>query len=103
MGESVNDFAFPYGACSEKLISKAFECGYRRVYILSPNAVEGSKDQQVISRMKMTPDVWPIEFGLTVTGAYAWIHSLRKICNWFLIKPIKTSKTSAIELQVPRT
>ncbi|MCH8822429.1 MAG: polysaccharide deacetylase family protein [Planctomycetes bacterium] len=103
LGESVYDFAFPYGVCSEKLISKAFECGYRRVYTLSPDAGKRSKDQQIISRMTMTPDVWPIEFRLTVTGAYAWIYWLRKICMWIQERPSETSKTSAFELQAPRT
>ena len=103
LGESVYDFAFPYGAYSEKLISKAFECGYRRVHTLNSNAGRRSEDRQVIPRMTMTPDVWPIEFKLTVTGAYAWIYSLRKICMWFLEMPSETSKTSAFELQAPRS
>lgn len=103
LGESVYDFAFPYGVCSEKLISKAFECGYRRVYTLSPNTGERSKDQQVISRMTMTPDVWPIEFRLTVTGAYGWICSLRQIGKRLLQRHIDPSNAPVFKLQVPRT
>ncbi len=103
LGESVYDFAFPNGACNEKLIRTAFECGYHRVYTLSPDAVEESEDQQVIARMKMTPDVWPIEFLLTVTGAYAWIYSLRQLTKGLLQRPSEPAFAPVLESQVPRT
>lgn len=98
LGESVYDFAFPYGACSAKLISKAFECGYRRVHTLNSNAGRRSEDQQVISRMTMTPDVWPIEFRLTVTGAFAWIYWLRNIGKRLLRRHIVPSIVPAYKL-----
>lgn len=98
LGESVYDFAFPYGAYSEKLISKAFECGYRRVHTLNSNASRRSEDRQVISRMTMTPDVWPIEFRLTVTGAYAWIYWLRNIGKRLLRRHIVPSIVPAYKL-----
>lgn len=103
LDKSVHDFAFPHGACNKKLIRAAFDCGYRRVYTLSSKAVEPSQDQRVISRMKMTPDVWPIEFRLTVTGAYEWIYLLRHFRKMFLQRQIDIPTAPAFEPQVPRT
>lgn len=103
LGESVYDFAFPYGACNEKILRKAFECDYRRVYTLNPDAVEVSEDQQVIARMKMTPDVWPIEFMLTVTGAYTWIYTLRQFGKELLQRSSDAEFAPVFDSQVPRT
>ncbi|MHC4217261.1 MAG: polysaccharide deacetylase family protein, partial [Planctomycetota bacterium] len=57
----VHDFAPPHGACDGALVDAAMAAGYRRVLTLG-DAESG--DGKVIGRMKMSPDVWPIEFKL---------------------------------------
>ena len=36
LGQPIEDFAFPHGACSAELAAEAFASGYRRVYTISP-------------------------------------------------------------------
>ncbi len=79
VGRPVDDFAFPHGVCSAQLITEAFASGYRRVHTLGPitNGLDSSRGQ-VVARMKMSPDVWMLEFRLTVSGAYEWLWSVRR-------------------------
>ena len=80
VGRPVDDFAFPHGVCSAQLITEAFASGYRRVHTLGPiwKGFDSSRGQ-VVARMKMSPDVWMLEFRLTVSGAYEWLWSVRRV------------------------
>jgi peptidoglycan/xylan/chitin deacetylase (PgdA/CDA1 family) len=77
LNRPVEDFAFPYGAVDRRVIEAALAAGYRRVYTLDPYPSPPGHDGRIVSRMLMTPDVWPIEFRLTVAGAYSWIAPLK--------------------------
>ncbi len=79
LGRSVEDFAFPYGACSRTLVREAFASGYRRVHIMSPITMPEDVCGEVIVRMTMSPDAWTIEFRLTVAGAFDWLTSVRRV------------------------
>ncbi len=78
LGWRVEDFAFPYGACSEQLVAAAADCGYRRVYTLD-SSLPRFGDVDVVGRMAMSPDAWPIEFVLTAAGAYGWLPRCRTL------------------------
>ena len=82
LGQPVDDFAFPHGDCSAQLITEAFASGYRRVHTLGPiwEGFDRSRGQ-VIARMKMSPDVWMLEFRLTVSGAYEWLWLVRRVLH----------------------
>ncbi len=82
LGRPVDDFAFPHGVCSAQLITEAFTSGYRRVHTLGPiwKGFDSSRGQ-VIARMKMSPDVWMLEFRLTVSGAYEWLWLVRRVLH----------------------
>jgi peptidoglycan/xylan/chitin deacetylase (PgdA/CDA1 family) len=81
VGAPVEDFAAPHGACDEALVDAALAAGYRRVFTLDapPSPKSSGTEGEVVGRMKMSPDAWPIEFGLTVAGAYGWLPGLRRV------------------------
>ena len=79
-GKAVEDFAPPHGACDEALVDAAIAAGYRRVFTVGEPNGDGTHgaEGRVIGRMKMSPDVWPIEFALTVSGGYGWLPGFRR-------------------------
>ncbi len=83
LGRPVEDFAYPYGACNPTLVHEAFANGYRRVHTLGPITMPGEICGELIVRMKMSPDVWTIEFRLTVAGAYDRLASVRRVFHRF--------------------
>ncbi|MHC4080034.1 MAG: polysaccharide deacetylase family protein [Planctomycetota bacterium] len=81
VGKPIEDFAPPHGACDQTLIDAAIAAGYRRVFTVG-EPQHRDKDRAegtVIDRMKMSPDVWPIEFSLTAAGAYGWLPAFRRL------------------------
>jgi peptidoglycan/xylan/chitin deacetylase (PgdA/CDA1 family) len=89
----IEDLALPHGAYDEAVLQIAYEADYRRVYTLEPK-LTATRDieEGTLGRFSMSPDVWPIEFVLTCTGAYAWLGPwraflhhiktrLRRICS----------------------
>jgi peptidoglycan/xylan/chitin deacetylase (PgdA/CDA1 family) len=81
VGMSVEDLALPYGSYDPEVLTLAFEAGYQRVFTLDPQPVRPGRDAngKVIGRFSMAPDVWRIEFLLTVEGAYAWLGAWRSL------------------------
>lgn len=77
----VDQLAFPHGDYNDEVVDLALEAGYRSVYTLSPVIHNG--DGNVIGRFSMSPDVWPIEFMLTVKGAYSWLFPWRSFLKKF--------------------
>jgi peptidoglycan/xylan/chitin deacetylase (PgdA/CDA1 family) len=78
-GRPVEDLAFPHGACDEDLIEAAHAAGYRHHFTLAstPRAHRGAVG--IVARMSASPDMWPIEFRLTVEGAYDWLPPARRL------------------------
>lgn len=74
LSQPVEDLALPHGAFNDTVLQIAREVGYKRIYTLQPKLMsEGQLQEGVIGRFSMSPDVWPIEFYLTCSGAYAWL------------------------------
>jgi peptidoglycan/xylan/chitin deacetylase (PgdA/CDA1 family) len=75
----VEDLALPYGAYDQEVLARAFDTGYHRVFTLEPQLFSPQSSGRVVGRFSMSPDVWPIEFHLTVEGAYAWLGAWRSL------------------------
>jgi peptidoglycan/xylan/chitin deacetylase (PgdA/CDA1 family) len=81
----VEDFAFPYGDWSHRLIRQAFDCGFRRVHVFdsigdgAARAAGVGEGAEVVVRMEMSPDAWPLELYLTAAGGYGWLPRWRSI------------------------
>jgi peptidoglycan/xylan/chitin deacetylase (PgdA/CDA1 family) len=86
LGWRVDDFAFPYGDWNQALIEQAFACGFRRVHTIDGSHV--TDRGEVVGRMAMTPDAWPIEFFLTANGGYGWLPHWRKLMRRLFWRPI---------------
>jgi len=84
-GDDITELALPHGDYSQVVLNVAREEGYRNVYSLEPlicNTVDGY-DGALIGRFSVSPDDWPIEFYLTVNGAYAWLYPWRTLLRKF--------------------
>ncbi len=79
----INDLALPYGDYNDRVTRVATEEGYERIYTLEPLVYpsEINATPHLIGRFSMSPDVWPIEFFLTVNGAYSWLYKWRTFVN----------------------
>ena len=86
IGGPVEDLAFPHGAYNEQLVEAARAAGYRRIFTLDPDPSVTCQGIQIVARMKMSPNAWPIEFILTISGAYDWLpparRMLKAIAGW---------------------
>lgn len=75
----VENLALPHGAYNKMVFEIARETGYTKIFTLNPIpfiAVPSSTCQSV-GRFSMTPTVWPVEFFLTINGAYSWLNTWR--------------------------
>ncbi len=81
VGSPVEDLALPYGACDQEVLTRAFKTGYKRVFTLDSQIINLDLSKEVIGRFSMSPDVWPVEFLLTIDGAYAWLGAWRGFCH----------------------
>ncbi len=95
LGQSVRCFAFPHGRWSAPLLAAARVAGYRSLAVL-----EAEPGADVVRRVRMEPDVWPIEFRLTVDGAYAWLPGLRR--RIATLRPNRQPITGPAPIAMPR-
>ena len=72
----VESLAFPHGSYTKKICDIAQQAGFKQVLTLDEKLC---LDGGVCGRFSMEPSVWPIEFRLTVDGAYSWLYYFRKI------------------------
>ncbi len=79
----INDIALPHGDYDDRVLRVATEEGYERIYTLEPLIYwsEINANHHLVGRFSMSPDVWPIEFFLTVNGAYSWLYNWRTFVN----------------------
>lgn len=77
--QEITELALPHGDYNDAVLRLAFAAGYRNIYTLEPkvNMILNHTEPQVLGRFSVSPDDWPIEFYLTVQGAYAWLASWR--------------------------
>lgn len=78
LGRPVVDLAYPHGAHDEPTDADTRASGYERVVTLDAGVVTGEPGM-LIGRYSMDPDAWPIEYRLTVDGAYTGVIVLRRV------------------------
>lgn len=79
IGERITELALPHGAFNKVVIRIALEEGYQKIYTLEPVIydTESICAEHLLGRFSVSPDDWPIEFFLTISGAYAWLAPWR--------------------------
>ena len=77
--EQIYDLALPHGDYNDRVIRVAMEEGYKKIYTLDPivYSCESNSAPHLVGRFSISPDVWPIEFYLTINGAYTWLYAWR--------------------------
>jgi len=82
IGREVRSLAFPHGLYNQEVSDIARACGLTCLLTLEEQMVPAGQSSGEMGRFKMEPDVWPIEFRLTVDGAYVWLHYFRRFIRW---------------------
>ena len=77
LGVQCQYLALPHGSYRPEVIDLAIRHGYRRVLTLDEIALPSRWPERTIGRFVVSPDMWMIEFVLTVHGAYAWLYAWR--------------------------
>ena len=77
LGRPVTRVALPFGAGGETVAAVARDLGYTHIYALSHRLVDDSDQSDRIGRFSVSPDMWKIEYLLTLDGAYGWLGSWR--------------------------
>lgn len=79
LGNKIEDLALPHGSYNDRILAAAQAADYRRIYTLDCHLQSPERDEPVVGRFLMSPDVWRIEYILTCAGAYSWLHAWRCI------------------------
>jgi len=79
IGRTVVSLAFPHGDFNENVLHIAESSGLTQFLTLEEQMISAKQTEGKIGRFSMDPSVWPIEFRLTVDGAYSWLFYFRKI------------------------
>jgi peptidoglycan/xylan/chitin deacetylase (PgdA/CDA1 family) len=79
LSEQVDTLALPHGDYNKEVLLLAMEEGYKNIFTLEPIPYisEDNSLFHMIGRFSMSPMVWPIEFFLTINGAYSWLGKWR--------------------------
>lgn len=75
------DVALPHGSFNSQVCEVARQIGYRRIYTLEPRVNMGLPTDGCVGRFSVDPDMWMIEFRLTVAGAYGFLLPMRRAIN----------------------
>ncbi len=81
LGKTVDEIALPHGIFNEKVIRKAIDSGYRKIYSLESRLNKKDEDSVLLGRFSVSPDMSFTEFRLICCGAYFWLHSFRRFIN----------------------
>lgn len=76
-GNEIRSIAFPHGLFNKNVEKISRLCGFNQMLSLEEKVIPQSRIDGVLGRFSMDLDVWPIEFRLTVDGAYAWLYGFR--------------------------
>jgi peptidoglycan/xylan/chitin deacetylase (PgdA/CDA1 family) len=79
LGRPCHHLALPHGSYRPELIKLAIQHGYRKVLTLDEVAMPSRWPAGTIGRFSVSPDMWMIEFVLTVQGAYSWLYAWRNL------------------------
>jgi peptidoglycan/xylan/chitin deacetylase (PgdA/CDA1 family) len=77
LGVSCDHLALPHGSYRPEVIELAIRHDYRSVLTLDEIALPSRWPAGTIGRFSVSPDMWMIEFMLTVHGAYSWLYAWR--------------------------
>jgi len=77
--DPIENLALPHGAFNQEVLQIAREVGYRNIFTLEPVPYTSETDSiyPTIGRFSMSPMAWPVEFFMTINGAYSWLHTWR--------------------------
>jgi peptidoglycan/xylan/chitin deacetylase (PgdA/CDA1 family) len=89
LGIPCHYLALPHGSYRPEVIDLALHHGYHKVLTLDEISLPSRWPAGTIGRFSASPDMWMIEFMLTVHGAYAWLYAWRA---W--IRQLKSSFAS---------
>lgn len=79
LNDQIENLALPHGAYNKEVLQIASEEGYKNIFTLEPLPYisEANSLYHTIGRFSMSPMAWPIEFFLTINGAYSWLYPWR--------------------------
>jgi peptidoglycan/xylan/chitin deacetylase (PgdA/CDA1 family) len=77
LGVPCQYLALPHGSYRPNVIELAILHDYRKILTLDEIAFPSCWPEHTIGRFTVSPDMWMIEFVLTVHGAYAWLYAWR--------------------------
>lgn len=77
LGVQCQYLALPHGSYRPDVIELAIRHDYRSVLTLDEIALPSRWPIGTVGRFSVSPDMWMIEFVLTVHGAYAWLYAWR--------------------------
>lgn len=85
--------ALPHGSWRPEVLEMAQRAGYRSVLTLEELASPERWPKGTIGRFTVSPDMWMIEFKLTVVGAYNWLYGWRRTMRKIkgAIRPAETA------------
>lgn len=69
----VTTFSFPHGRFNRSLATQALEAGYSRLFGIQPHPARETTAHNLLGRVAVEPDDWPLEFRLKLLGAYRWM------------------------------
>ena len=77
LGVPCQYLALPHGSYRSEVIQLAIRDGYRKVLTLDEITLPSRWPAGTVGRFSVSPDMWMIEFMLTVHGAYSWLYAWR--------------------------
>lgn len=82
VGQAVYSLAFPHGAFDAEVTEVAASCGLTKLLTLEEQMLHAKQHHGEMGRFSMEPGIWPIEFRLTVDGAYSWLYYFRRTIRY---------------------
>jgi peptidoglycan/xylan/chitin deacetylase (PgdA/CDA1 family) len=79
LGVACDHLALPHGSYRPEVIQLAFHHDYRSVLTLDEIALPSRWPAGTVGRFSVSPNMWMIEFVLTVHGAYSWLYAWRTL------------------------
>jgi len=75
----ITSLALPHGSYTDQVITTATNAGYQYILTLDEISKPSKWPSGTVGRFIVSPDMWLIEFYLTVIGAYTWLYPWRRI------------------------
>jgi len=91
LNDQIDTLALPHGDYNKDVLQIAREERYKSIFTLEPvpYCSKANTIFHTIGRFSMSPMAWPLEFFLTINGAYSWLDKWRtylQICRIFIHK-----------------